>query len=134
LAGAATGKRGTAIAAGAGFAVISYFIDSLAEITKVVRPWRVVSVFHQASATSALRGDLGIAGPLATAAVAAACFAVAMYLFRRRDLAVLPIYAERRNPDHARHEFCHGHAVVAAWGRSGSGCSITARVLRRDWS
>jgi ABC-2 type transport system permease protein len=44
LAGAATGKRGAAIAAGAGFAVVSYFIDSLAEITSVVRPWRVISM------------------------------------------------------------------------------------------
>ena len=87
LAGAATGKRGTAIAAGAGFAVISYFIDSLAEITSVVRPWRVISVFHQASPVSALRGDLGITGVLATAAVAAACFLIAVYLFQRRDLA-----------------------------------------------
>jgi hypothetical protein len=35
LAGAATGKRGAAIAAGAGFAVLSYFADSLAEITSL---------------------------------------------------------------------------------------------------
>lgn len=87
LAGAATGKRGVAIAAGAGFAVVSYFIDSLAEITSVVRPWRVVSVFHQVSATGALRGSLGVAGPLATAAFAAACLLAAWYLFSRRDLA-----------------------------------------------
>ena len=72
LAGAATGKRGAAIAAGAGFAVVSYFIYSLAEITSVVKPWRVVSVFHQASATGALRGDFGTVGPLATAVFAAA--------------------------------------------------------------
>src|SRR6516225_6381969 len=87
LAGAATGKRAAAIAAGAGFAVVSYFTDSLAEITSVVRPWRVVSIFHQASATSALRGDIGIAGPLAPAAFAAACLLAAWYLFARRDLA-----------------------------------------------
>ena len=87
LVGAATGKRGAAIAAGAGFAVVSYFIDSLAEITSVVRPWRVVSIFHQASATGALRGDLGVAGPLATAAFAAACLLAAWCLFTRRDLA-----------------------------------------------
>jgi ABC-2 type transport system ATP-binding protein len=35
------GTGGTAIAAGAGFAVVSYFIDSLAEITAAVRPWRL---------------------------------------------------------------------------------------------
>jgi ABC-2 type transport system permease protein len=87
LAGAATGKRGTAIAAGAGFAAISYFIDSLAEITSAVRPWRVISVFHQASPISALGGDLGITGVLATAAVAVACFLAAVYLFQHRDLA-----------------------------------------------
>lgn len=87
LAGAATGKRGAAIAAGAGFAVVSYFIDSLAEITSVVRPWRVVSVFHQASATGALRGGLGVAGPLGTAAFAAACLLAAWYLFAHRDVA-----------------------------------------------
>ena len=87
LAGAATGKRGAAIAAGAGFAVVSYFIDSLAEITSVIRPWRVVSVFHQVSATGALQGGLGLAGPLATAAFAAACLLAAWYLFARRDLA-----------------------------------------------
>ena len=57
----------------AGFTVISYFIDSLAEITSAVRPWRVVSVFHQASPVSALLGDIGITGVLATAAVAVAC-------------------------------------------------------------
>lgn len=87
LAGAATGRRGAAIAAGAGFAVVSYFIDSLAEMTTVVKPWRVVSIFHQASATGALRADLGIAGPLATAAFAVACLLAAWYLFTRRDLA-----------------------------------------------
>lgn len=87
LAGAATGKRGAAIAAAAGFAVVSYFLDSLAEITSVVRPWRVVSVFHQASATGALQDGLGVAGPLATAAFAAACLLAAWYLFTRRDLA-----------------------------------------------
>ena len=87
LAGTATGKRGAAIAAGAGFAVVSYFIDSLAEMTSVVKPWRVISIFHQVSATGALRGDLGVAGPLATAAFAAACLLAAWYLFARRDLA-----------------------------------------------
>lgn len=87
LAGAATGKRGVAIAAGAGFAVISYFIDSLAEMTTIVKPWRVVSIFHQASATGALRNALGIAGPAATAAFAVACFLAAVYLFARRDIA-----------------------------------------------
>ncbi len=87
LAGAATGKRGAAIAAGAGFAVISYFLDSLAEITTAVRPWRVVSVFHQVPASGALHGDLGIAGPAATAAFAVACCLAAGYLFSRRDLA-----------------------------------------------
>ncbi len=87
LAGAATGKRGAAIAAGAGFAVVSYFIDSLSGITSVVKPWQVVSVFHQASAVGALRGDLGVAGPLATAAFAGACLLLAWYLFTRRDLA-----------------------------------------------
>ncbi len=87
LAGAATGKRGVAIAVGAGFAVISYFLDSLAEITSVIKPWRVISVFHQASAPGALRGDIGIAGPAATAAFAVACLAIAVYLFKRRDLA-----------------------------------------------
>ena len=86
LAGAASGKRGAAIAAGAGFAVVSYFIDSLAEITTAVRPWRVASVFHQASATGALQGGLGVAGPLATTAFAAACLLAAWYLFARRDL------------------------------------------------
>lgn len=87
LAGAATGRRGLAIGAGAGFAVVSYFIDSLAELTSVVKPWRVVSVFHQASATGAMRGDLSAPGMLATAAVGVACFFAAMYLFQRRDLA-----------------------------------------------
>jgi ABC-2 type transport system permease protein len=87
LAGAATGKRGAAIGAGAGFAVVSYFIDSLAGITAAVRPWRVVSIFHQASATGALQGGLGVAGPLATTAFAAACLLGAWYLFARRDLA-----------------------------------------------
>jgi ABC-2 type transport system permease protein len=87
LAGAATGRRGVAIGAGAAFAVVSYFIDSLAEITKTVRPWRTVSVFHQASATSALHGDLGATGLAATAAAAMLCFMAAIYLFQRRDLA-----------------------------------------------
>lgn len=87
LAGAATGRRGLALGAGAGFAVVSYFVDSLGELTSVVRPWRVVSVFHQASATGALRGNLSVSGVLATAAVSAGCFLAARYLFQRRDLA-----------------------------------------------
>jgi hypothetical protein len=44
-------------------------------------------MFHQASATGALRGDFGIAGPSATAAFAAACLLAAWCLFTRRDLA-----------------------------------------------
>ncbi|MGE5287266.1 MAG: ABC transporter permease [Micromonosporaceae bacterium] len=87
LAGAATGRRGVAIGVGAGFAVVSYFLDSLAEITKVIKPWRVVSVFHQASPAGALRGDLGITGLAVTVAVAVAACVAAMYLFNRRDLA-----------------------------------------------
>ena len=53
----------------------------------MVKPWRVVSVFHQASATGALRGDFGTVGPLATAVFAAACLPAAWDLFTRRDLA-----------------------------------------------
>jgi beta-exotoxin I transport system permease protein len=87
LAGAATGRRGLAIGAGAGFAVISYFVDSLSQITTVLRPWRVLSVFHQASPVSALRGDLGMAGLAATAAVAVATCVAAVYVFTRRDLS-----------------------------------------------
>lgn len=87
LAGAATGRRGVAIGVGAAFAVVSYFVDSLADITKVLKPWRVLSVFHQASATGALRGDLGTAGLAVTAAVAVLCCVLAMHLFNRRDLS-----------------------------------------------
>ena len=53
----------------------------------MVKPRRVVSVFHQASATGALRGDFGTVGPLATAVFAAACLPAAWDLFTRRDLA-----------------------------------------------
>lgn len=87
LAGAATGRRGVAIGVGAAFAVVSYFVDSLSEITKVLKPWRVLSVFHHASATSALRGDLAVAGLAATVGVAVACCVLALYLFNRRDLS-----------------------------------------------
>jgi beta-exotoxin I transport system permease protein len=87
LAGAASGRRGVAIGAGAGFAVVSYFVDSLGEITKVLKPWRVASVFHQASPAGALRGELGVAGLAATVAVAVLACVAAIYLFDRRDLA-----------------------------------------------
>lgn len=87
LGGAATGRRGVAIGIGAGFAVLSYFVDSLAGITKALEPWRVASVFHQASPAGALRGDLGAAGVTVTLAVAVAACVAAAYLFNRRDLA-----------------------------------------------
>ncbi len=87
LTGAATGHRGVAIGVGAGFAVVSYFVDSLAEITKVLKPWRVLSVFHQASPTSALRGELGTTGLVATALVTVVACAAAAFLFTRRDLS-----------------------------------------------
>jgi beta-exotoxin I transport system permease protein len=87
LAGAATGRRGVAIGAATAFATVSYFLDSLAEITKALKPWRVVSVFHQASPAEALRGGLGIGGLVATLIVAVLACAAALYLFNRRDLA-----------------------------------------------
>ena len=86
LTGASTGRRGVAIGVGAGFAVVSYFV-SLAEITKVLKSSRVLPVFHQASPTSALRGELGTTGLVATALVTVVACAAAAFLFTRRDLS-----------------------------------------------
>ncbi|WP_026929719.1 ABC transporter permease subunit [Glycomyces tenuis] len=88
LAGAATGKRGVAIAAAAVLAVVAYFANNLAVMSADTERLRYASPFYYVTGGSPLTdgwqvGDLAVltAIPLATTVVALACF-------NRRDLAV----------------------------------------------
>lgn len=87
-AGAATGRRGTAIGVPAVAAVASYLLVALAPLADWLEPWRAVSPFYYyASYDRLVDGfDWGAAGVLA---LAAAVFAsVALVAFDRRDVRV----------------------------------------------
>lgn len=84
--GAATGRRGLAIAGAATAAVAAYVLYVAGEFVEAVQPWQPASPFHQALTG----GPLGAGMPLAYAWMAlagAVVVAVALPVFDRRDIA-----------------------------------------------
>ena len=87
-AGAATGRRGIAITAGAGLGAVSYLLNVLAPLTERFELLRYVSVFYYYGGTEPLRVGLqaGYVAVLLGVTVAAAL--VAFVAFERRDVHV----------------------------------------------
>lgn len=86
-AGAATGRRGTALGLGAGLAAASYLLSSLAATISVIRPARYLSLFYWSVGDNQVSqgvsaGDFAV---LAAAGLLALCAAVAA--FSRADLS-----------------------------------------------
>ena len=85
--GSGTGRRALGAGVAAGLAVASFLLVSLAELTDVLRPWRVLSPFHYASASQALQEGLD-PGNVAVLVLLATLFTSAgVAAFNRRDVA-----------------------------------------------
>jgi ABC-2 type transport system permease protein len=84
--GAATGRRQTGIAAGAGVGVVMYLLNTLAVMNVTVRPFRYASLFHWAGGASPLGKPLDWTGVFVPVAVSAALLVAAAWLFERRDV------------------------------------------------
>jgi ABC-2 type transport system permease protein len=85
-AGAATGRRGTALGIGAGLAAASYLLSSLANTITGIRPGRYLSLFYWSVGNDQISKGVSIADftVLTTAGLCALLAAVAA--FRRADL------------------------------------------------
>jgi hypothetical protein len=62
LVGALTGRRGLAVAIPIGVAVVTFLVQTLAELADWLRPWRVLSPFHHAAVGDALSGNANVVG------------------------------------------------------------------------
>ncbi len=87
-AGAATGRRGIAITAGAGLGAVSYLLNVLAPLTERFEPLRYVSVFYYYGGTEPLRVGLQAGYVAVLLGVTAAAALVAFVAFERRDVRV----------------------------------------------
>lgn len=87
-AGAARGKRGLAIAAGAALGVGSYLIEALARASGKLEWARPFLPFRQYAAASELVTEPQLWGLLALLATAIAAIAIAAWAFERRDVGV----------------------------------------------
>lgn len=84
-AGAATGHRGTALGVSAGLAVAGYLIDSLANITQVLKPLQPASPFHWAPPGDLVTGGSAI-GLVWLALATVAFVVVAAWSLDHRDI------------------------------------------------
>lgn len=83
--GAAFGHRGAALGVGAGVAVVTYLVNSLAELTDVLVPFRFLSPFHWAAPADIVTGG-PITGLVWLALAILVFVAVAATTFDRRDV------------------------------------------------
>ncbi|MDQ6832774.1 MAG: ABC transporter permease [Chloroflexota bacterium] len=86
--GCATGKRGVALGASAAVAVAGYFTQSLSSLVTGLRPIAKVSPFYYYASGEPLRQGLNLAHVIVLLAVTLVLFAIALTVFKRRDLAV----------------------------------------------
>jgi len=85
--GAATGKRGLALAVAGGAAVAAYLANALCSLVGALAPLRQASPFYQYSVVDPLRHGLVFAHAAPLAVGALALVVVAAFAFNRRDLA-----------------------------------------------
>jgi beta-exotoxin I transport system permease protein len=86
--GAATGRRQTAIAAGAGVGVAMYLLNTLTLLNATLKPLRYLSLFHYSGGASPLGRGSDPAGVAVLLAASVVLLAVAAALFERRDVRV----------------------------------------------
>lgn len=86
--GAATGRRSLAIGLTSALAVAAYLVNVLAPLAPSLAGVKRLSPFYYYSSSDPLRHGLGAGDPALLAAVAAVVAAVAVIVFRRRDIAV----------------------------------------------
>jgi ABC-2 type transport system permease protein len=84
--GALTGKRGTAIGAGAALAAASYLVSSLAPVVSWLRPARYMSVFYWAVGNGQVTGGVSVADYAVLGALSLCALYAALAGFRHLDL------------------------------------------------
>lgn len=84
--GAATGRRGLALAVAGGAAGAAYVANALGSLVDALRPLREASPFYQYGTVDPLRHGLTFAHATPLGAAAVALVAVAVVAFARRDL------------------------------------------------
>jgi ABC-2 type transport system permease protein len=85
---AGTGSRAVAFGVSAGLGVASYVLWGLQSLIDVLAPTRLLNPFHWALAGDPILDGVQGANVLGLLAATAALLAVALWLFRRRDLGV----------------------------------------------
>jgi ABC-2 type transport system permease protein len=86
--GCATGKRGVTVGVSAAVAAAGYLMQSLPSFVSSLRPIARISPFSLYASNEPLRHGLNLAHVAALLIATLIFFAVALILFRRRDLAV----------------------------------------------
>lgn len=86
LAGALTGSRMLAIAMGLAVAVVGFFVNALAPLSNVLKPWQPLSPHYHYMGNDPLSHGLDPVHVLALLALALALTAIAAVAFERRDL------------------------------------------------
>ena len=86
--GAATGRRSAGAAVGAGVAVAMYLLNTLAQVSGAMHPYRVFSLFHYSGGTTPLGRGLGAADVAVLAGTTLVLLALTVTLFQRRDIRV----------------------------------------------
>ncbi|HEY6031293.1 MAG TPA: ABC transporter permease subunit [Gaiellaceae bacterium] len=86
LLGAATGKRGKAVAVASALAVLTYVLNALSSLVDFLEPARWVSPFFHYAAGDPLRNGLSLWHALVLAGIALVAAALALPAFERRDL------------------------------------------------
>jgi len=85
--GSATGRRGLAIGATAGFAAATYLIDLLTPAIESLKWLQYLSPFHYYLDPEPMMSGLWIFGSLVLAGIALVALTFALFAFDRRDLA-----------------------------------------------
>ena len=86
--GCATGRKGMAVAVGAGFTTVSYIFNILTKIAESLESYEKLSLFYYQVDVDPLRHGLKIGDAAVFVGVIAVFLVVALFLFQRRDLAV----------------------------------------------
>ncbi len=86
LVGALTGRRMLAMAAGLAVAVAGFFLNALAPLSDVLKPWRALSPHYHYIGNDPLANGLDAGHALVLAALSVVLVGLAALVFERRDL------------------------------------------------
>jgi ABC-2 type transport system permease protein len=84
--GAATGRRGTAVGAGAALAAASYLLSSLASTTPGIRPGRYLSLFYWSVGSDQISKGVSVTDFTVLIVVGLGVLLAAVITFQRADL------------------------------------------------